>query len=266
MLFLLSLFALLQGCRIQRSILYQTGDISVTDVKRYAAGTGLRLWPDESPDYRGLISLNEREFEGGTIVVFHGNAGPAVFRDYYVKPLENRGYRVILAEYPGYGGRPGDLTEESLVADAVCTVLEAEKMFGSPCILWGESMGCGIAAALSKDSALSPRGLVLITPWDTLKGVAKARLPILPARIFIQDMYDNITNLKEYDGPVAVVMAGKDRIIPNKLTLNLYNSLSCPKQIWVFDDTGHNNWPTDQNLTWWDEVLDFIESAATAKK
>jgi pimeloyl-ACP methyl ester carboxylesterase len=229
-------------------------------VQRYASGIGLQLWPEDSPSYRGLVSRKGPAESKGTVVVFHGNAGPAVFRDYYIKSLENRGYRVVLAEYPGYGGRPGELTEESLVADARSTAREAKRAFGPPCILWGESMGCGVAAALAADHSIMPKGVVLITPWDSLLNVAKAKVPILPVGIVVHDKYDNITNLTGYSGPVAVVMAGRDRVIPKKTTLNLYNSLSQPKRIWIFNDAGHNNWPTGQDLIWWDEVLDFINS------
>jgi len=38
-------------------------------------------------------------------VIFHGNACSAKGRYYYIEALERLGYRVILAEYPGYGSR-----------------------------------------------------------------------------------------------------------------------------------------------------------------
>jgi hypothetical protein len=41
------------------------------------------------------------------MIIFHGNAGSARDRLYYIEPLERLGYRIILAEYPGYEARAG---------------------------------------------------------------------------------------------------------------------------------------------------------------
>jgi len=49
----------------------------------------------------------------GTVTVFHGNAGPAAGREFYLQALAPLNYRVILAEYPGYGGRTGTLIRAS---------------------------------------------------------------------------------------------------------------------------------------------------------
>lgn len=89
------------------------------------------MWPEHSLGYRGVVSRKgPAGLLKGTVVVFHGNGGPAVFRSAYIDALEARGFRVVLAEYPGYGGRPGELSEKSLVADARLTVLLARKAFG----------------------------------------------------------------------------------------------------------------------------------------
>lgn len=53
------------------------------------------------------------------MIVFHGNAGAAIDRSYYVDALTPLGYRVVLAEYPGYGGRSGQPREKVFVADAI---------------------------------------------------------------------------------------------------------------------------------------------------
>ncbi len=61
-------------------------------------------WPKEG-EFRGLV----REPVGpaqGTLVLFHGNAGHVGQRAFY-SGLARHGLRVILAEYPGYGPRPG---------------------------------------------------------------------------------------------------------------------------------------------------------------
>ncbi|MEW6220037.1 MAG: alpha/beta hydrolase [Thermodesulfobacteriota bacterium] len=169
-----------------------------------------------------------------------------------------------LAEYPGYGGRPGELSETSLVADGRRTALLARAAFGSPLYLWGESLGCGVAAALAADPELRPEGVVLLFPWDSLENEAKAQFPWLPVKPFLRDTYDNVVNLAGYRGPVAVIMAGRDEVIPNRLTKRLFVALSQPKRLWVLEQAGHNDWPRRPTEGWWDEVMGFLAASPVA--
>ena len=81
------------------------------------------------------------------------------------------GFRVILAEYPKYGGRPGKVGEKSFVAAGMETVRLAFEQYGEPLYLVGESLGCGVAAAVAKQTSVPIAGIILITPWDTLASV-----------------------------------------------------------------------------------------------
>ncbi len=250
----------LSGCDIQGRLLYYPGQIGVEEIRQYALDNGLRMWPEQGQAYLGIVSTDGPSQPRGTVVVFHGNAGTAVSRRYYIDALESRGYHVVLAEYPGYGGRPGELSEKSFVADARRTARRAREAFGSPLYLWGESMGCGVASALAADPELGPQGVVMLTPWDSLLNEGKALFPWLPVRFFLRDAYDNVANLAGYKGPVAVIMSDRDEVVPNRLTQRLYESLSQPKRLWVFGNAGHNDWPGSPGLAWWDEVMFFLDS------
>ena len=43
-------------------------------------------------------------------------------------------------------------------------------------------------------------------------------------------------------------------------TLRLYESLPNEKRLWVFENAGHNSWPTWPNAAWWAEVMDWLSS------
>jgi len=245
---------------IQRFLLYYPGHFTIEEVRRYAADNDLRLWPDDNAGYYGIVSRKGPAASRGTVVVCHGNAGAAVDRGHYIAALEGRGYRVVLLEYPGYGGRPGELSERSFVADARRAAYRAHQEFGGPLYVWGESLGCGVASALAADPDLRPRGVVLITPWDSLANEAKVHYPWLPVRLLLHDIYDNAANLAHYAGPVAVLIADRDEVIPNRLTARLYHSLSSPKRLWTFTDAGHNDWPSHPHAAWWDEVVAFMSA------
>ena len=149
---------LLSGCNLEGHLIYYPGEVSIGEIHQYAADNDLQMWPARDETYQGIVSRKEATGSKGIVVVFHGNGAPAVFRTCYIAALEARGYRVVLAEYPGYGGRPGELSEKSLVADARRTALRAVQDFGGPLYVWGESMGCGVASALAGDPSFNPEG------------------------------------------------------------------------------------------------------------
>ena len=93
----------------------------------------IQLWPGPGDQYRGLLITPEQPT--ATAIVFHGNAGTAWDRRFYADALSKLNYRVILAEYPGYGGRPGSPNEQEIIADALNTVALARQQFPGPITL-----------------------------------------------------------------------------------------------------------------------------------
>ena len=218
----------------------------------------MRPWPLSGDDYRGLVDINETGHAKGTIIVFHGNAGTALDRDYYMSALGSLGYRVLLAEYPKYGGRKGELGESAFVRDAKETVRLACEYYSGPILLLGESLGCGVAAAVAQDSSIRIDGIILITPWDALLEVAKSKFPLFPVRLLLKDKYDNIQNLNKFSGSIAVVGAGLDEVIPIRHAINLYESLPGTKRMWTIQGGGHNDWLLHTDMMWWKEIMEFI--------
>jgi pimeloyl-ACP methyl ester carboxylesterase len=243
----------------QKKLLYFPDRPSLQSLISSGSHFGLELWPTQDVNYRCLIKKIPLTDYKGTVIVFHGNAGSARDRLYYIEPLERLGYRVILAEYPGYGARPGRHGETSFTVDALETVKNVKQKYPEPLILWGESLGCGVVTGAVKRSKLSIDGVVLLTPWDSLPNLAQKLYRFLPVRLLIKDRYNNLGNLQAYQGPVAILMAEKDEIIPGSLTKNLFESLTGSKKMWVFPDAGHNSWPTDPDEPWWAEVMAFLE-------
>lgn len=242
----------------QNRLIYLPTRSSLDQLKQSARFEGLQLWPQDNENYRGFIPEDISSAARGTVIIFHGNAGAAIYRQYYVPPLRGQGFRVVLAEYPGYGARSGTPGETTFVADGRETVQMARREFGDPVYLWGESLGCGVVSALATDPALKVDGIVLLTPWNTLPATAQSHYWFLPALWLVRDRFDNTRNLQKYSGPVAVVMADRDEIIPNRLTQSLYRNIPSAKRLWTLPDAGHNSWPVAPALPWWTEVMEFV--------
>lgn len=220
----------------------------------------MTLWQVTASDYRGLIATSEAPAPNGTIVIFHGNGGTAVDRGFYLEPLMTLGFRVILAEYPKYGGRPGKVGEKPFVADGLETIRLAYQQYGEPLYLLGESLGCGVAAAVAKQTSVPVAGIILITPWDTLASVAKSLFPFLPVQLVLTDKYDSIANLKNFPKNISVVAAERDEILPIRHANNLYANLpEGQKRMWVILGAGHNDWPLHADGSLWREMTDFVK-------
>ncbi len=241
---------------MQRSMLYYP-DLSLPSESELAA-KGLRFWPSGPRGYRGYTAAVEVEQAKGTVIVFHGNAGTAADRDYYSSALGALGYRVILAEYPGYGGREGELSEPSFVNDGLETLRLAAKAHPGPVYLLGESLGCGVAAGVAREASPDIAGIVLITPWNTLLAVAKDHYPLLPVGWFMKDRYDNAENLKSYPGRIAVVGAERDEVVPVKHARDLFALLPGEKRMWVIAGAGHNDWVLRMDPSLWRQIMDFL--------
>lgn len=245
----------------QDRLLYYPGTETLDEVLRQAHSLGLSPWPEVS-DYQALRSPDPGGEIHGTVVAFHGNAGLALHRIYYAEALVPRGYRVLLAEYPAYGARPGNLGEESFVADARRLLAEAQRQFGEPLYIYGESLGAGVAAAAVAETPVPVAGVAMITPWATLPDIAQDVFWFLPARLLVRDRYDNIENLNRWGGPVAVLIAAQDEVIPARHGQRLFDSLNTTKRRWVFEHGSHNDWPIEPEAAWWSEVLEFLRGAA----
>ncbi|PKN52370.1 MAG: alpha/beta hydrolase [Deltaproteobacteria bacterium HGW-Deltaproteobacteria-13] len=220
----------------------------------------MKLWQSTDKDYQGLISSHDAVAPNGTIVLFHGNGGTALDRGFYFAPFEELGFRVILAEYPKYGGRPGKVGEKPFVFAGSQTLRLAFEQFGEPLYLVGESLGCGVAATVAKQTSVPIAGIILITPWDTLASVAKSLFPFLPVKLVLTDKYDSIENLQSFKNKISVVGAERDEILPIKHAVNLYNALpEGKKRMWIIKGAGHNDWPMHADPSLFKEITDFVK-------
>ena len=239
----------------QRKLLYLPNAFQWSDEQ--ALGKGLHYWPSVG-NYRGFIAYQELTPTKGTVIVFHGNAGAAHHRDFYVKALSSHGLRVILAEYPGYGGRGGQPSEGVLVEDALETIRQAYRMYGEPLYLWGESLGGGVISSAVSKTEIPLKGIILFLPWDSLPNLAQTHYWYFPARWLVLDKYNNINNLRQFKGNIAVILAEDDEVIPVQHGKKLYDSLTVKKKLWLFENARHNEMPVEAELRRWKEVVDFI--------
>ena len=147
---------------------------------------------------------------------------------------------VVAFHYRGYRPSTGRPSAEALIADAPIIFDEAIKTVKPErTIVVGFSIGSGVAATLPESRDVT--GLVLVTPFDSLKKVAGSLYPWLPIGVFFHHEIDAAGALDGSQVPVAIISAESDEIIPRSRT----DALRKLVPNLVFDRTvsraGHND-------------------------
>lgn len=231
-----------------------------------ADGKGMFLdpWRNEAGAiigwHRGPSSLKRA---ANKLIVFHGNAGNAIYRSHFVNGFESLGngglWEVWILEYPGYGSRPGEPSRDTIDGAALDAVQRLKELDDRPVYVLGESLGSGAACAIAASEAAIVKGVVLMTPYARLADVAQARLPFLPSRWILRDRWDNLKTLAQSRLPVAVLIAGKDEVVGMDQGEMLFASLGDrPKRRWLFPEATHNGVDFSRSASWWGEVSDFL--------
>ncbi len=150
-----------------------------------------------------------------TIVHFHGNAETADANVAFAREMKKRGFNVVLVEYRGYGRSKGTPpNEEGLCLDAVAVLdaLSAKGVGADHVVLWGQSLGTGVAMEMAKRG----RGarLVLLAPFTSTIDLAKRVVPFLPTSLVMVDRFDSFSKAKDVTVPTLVVHGDIDDVIP----------------------------------------------------
>ena len=244
---------------LQRQLIYYPEVAPEKTLLKIANGIQLLDWRDRSGQ---LIGWHTPQAGSASrrVVVFHGNAGHSLYRQYFAAGFLALGgdWDVYLFEYPGYGARPGAPSESGIKAAALDAVEELLTEDPRPIYLAGESLGSGVATWLAGTLPTKVAGLLLVTPFTSLTDVAAGHYRWLPVRTLLSERYNSQKALSQYAGPVAFLVAGNDEIVPAELGRKLHSDYRGPKLLREQAGAGHNTLNFDPSASWWREVANFL--------
>ena len=246
---------------LQRQLIYFPSTAPLDRLTALASGIKLEAWRDDEGAPIGW-KPSGRQTAGNRIIVFHGNAGYALDRHYFVTGLQalKDEWEVFLFEYPGYGAREGKPSEPSIKAAATQALKSMLAADSRPVFLLGESLGSGVASYLAAAFPNAVAGLLLITPFSSLTDVAAHHYPFLPVRMILSERYNSMESLSRYRGPVAFLLAGRDEVVSTELGQQLYDSYTGPRWLHIEPHAGHNTLPYYPGAPWWDQASSFLTS------
>jgi len=145
---------------------------------------------------------------------------------------------VYLVHYRGYGGSSGSPSETGLLRDAEAIFDDIGKVHRGISVV-GRSLGAAVAVHLAATRDL--QRLALITPFDSLAGLAREYYPIFPTSLLLKDRYDSLALAERIRVPVLLLVAEHDEIIPRESSERLAKAISPTLVSFVvIDDAGHN--------------------------
>lgn len=168
----------------------------------------------------------------GTLILgFAGNASNAAGTAEFLHQLYPE-HPVVAFHYRGYRPSGGAPSAAAMLGDAPLLYDFAwERLRPRRVVVVGISIGSGVAAGLAAHRPVE--GLILVTPFDSLKAVARDQFPWLPVSLLLRHELPSAETLGAIDVPVAIVAAERDEVIPPRRTEALRRSI----RNLVFDTT-----------------------------
>lgn len=155
------------------------------------------------------------EGELPTVVYFHGNGGTLSGASISNGAIAADGFGVLLVEYRGYGGNPGEPSEQGFYRDgeAAMAWLARQEIPLEETIVIGNSIGSGVATEMARRH--SPKALILIAPFTSLPDAAADNLPWAPAHLLVRDQFSNAEKIAGLDMPILIQHGDADTLIPD---------------------------------------------------
>jgi uncharacterized protein len=174
------------------------------------------------------------------VLYFHGNGGSLRWRVDRFRALTADGTGLVALSYRGFGGSSGGPTEPGLMNDAAAAYAFARARYDpARIVLWGESLGSGVAVALAAENPVGH--VVLEAPFTSAADVGASRYPFVPIRLLMKDQFRSDLRIGKVTAPVLIVHGEHDGIVPFALGERLYALINAPKRFVRVPGAGHND-------------------------
>jgi len=197
-----------------------------------------------APDGIRVISWHAPARAGQpTLLYFHGNGGNLANRAWVIRRYMAEGVGVYMMSYRGYSGSGGRPSEVANMADARLAYadLRSRGVSDANVVLYGESLGTGVAARLATESTAA--ALILEAPYTAIVEIGAQQFPFLPVRWIMTERYETSSLIGRVRIPLLVVHGEADRVIPVDMGRAVFASATQaePKRLVTLPGAGHDD-------------------------
>ena len=184
-----------------------------------------------------FINKDLKKFK--TVVFFHGNAGNLLNRVHKINELNKLDINILLTSWRGFSGNKGKPSEKNLYYDAqqIIDWLKAQGLDNKDIVLYGESLGTGVATELASKNNFG--GIILESPFTSMVDTAKIYYPYLPVNFLLKDRYDSKSKINDIKTPILIMHGKMDNIVPQQMGLELFEKANNPKYSYFPEDDDH---------------------------
>lgn len=171
-------------------------------------------------------------------IYYGGNAEDVAFTFPFL--LSEMDRSLLAINYRGYGKSGGKPSETALFSDAL-EIFDAyhTKYKDRPIILIGRSLGSGVACFVASQRNI--KGMVLLTPYDSILNVAKSKFPFMPIQLLLNHPFDSYTYSAKISAPTLFCLAQSDFVVPKIHSMRLYDHWSSQKKLITIANSNHDN-------------------------
>lgn len=182
------------------------------------------------------------------VLVCHGNAGNISHRLGLARTLLQTGVNVFLFDYRGFGQSEGIPSEEGTYLDAQAAYqwLAAKGFSGPNIIVFGESLGGGIASELALREKVG--GLVLQSTFSCIPDIGAELFPWLPVRWMASIKYDTCEKLPRIKAPVLIMHSRMDALISFRHAEKNFSRANEPKLMWELQGDHNESMMDEQHF------------------
>lgn len=195
-------------------------------------GAGLSVLHLEQPRARGVVFF------------LHGNAGN--LRGWFANADFYRaaGFDLVMPDYRGFGKSTGRIASAEQLRTDVRAAWDAvsEQYRGRRVVLYGRSLGTGLAADLARQLSAEGRPpdlTVLVSPYTSMRALASEFYPWVPGALLRYPL-ETERHLPGIAGPVLLVHAEQDTLIRGHHAQRL-QQLHRAARLVVVPGAGHND-------------------------
>ena len=168
-------------------------------------------------------------------------------------------WSVAAFNFRGYGRSEGDPSEAALSADALLIydrLAGREDIDAERIVVFGRSLGGGVAVPVAAGRPV--QAVILVSPFDSLRSIAKKTYPFVPVTTLLHHPFDSLALAPEASAPALVLAGDRDDLIPPDHSRRLADAWGGPVSLELLSNVGHND--IHAASRYWDAIRDFLDS------
>lgn len=245
----------------QDNILFLQRKINIkqlNQIKREYPNAEVQITTLDNVTLHGWYLQNSQEKQSPLLIYFGGNAEEVseYLRD-LVEPF--KAWSLLLVNYRGYGLSEGSPSEKKLFNDAVLlydTFSKRADVDPNRIMAFGSSLGTGVAVYLASQRPL--KGIILVSPYDSVRSVAQEMYPYAPVSLLLKHHFNSLALAPSIKIPMLALIAEQDKTIPPPHSFALIEAWGGITQQKILPNVDHTNVMTGNG--YWESITAFINS------